>query len=68
MQTTLKVDGMTCNGCVQNVTNVLKGLLGVSGVDVNLEQARAVVTHEEAVSAEILVAAVEAAGFDASPA
>ncbi len=34
METTiLKVDGMTCSGCVRSVTNVLKGLPGVSRVN-----------------------------------
>ncbi|MDH4228693.1 MAG: heavy-metal-associated domain-containing protein [Nitrospirota bacterium] len=66
MQTTLKVDGMTCNGCVNNVTNVLRGLLGVKDVKVSLESGLAVVTHEEAVAVPILIGAVEAAGYEAT--
>ncbi|MFQ5508124.1 MAG: heavy-metal-associated domain-containing protein [Leptospirillia bacterium] len=65
MTTTLEVDGMTCGGCVQNVTNILKGVQGVQDAQVTLEPARAVVTHEDTVAADTLIGAVEAAGFEA---
>jgi len=67
-ETTIKVEGMSCGGCVNNVTGVLKGLPGVEDVQVSLEGASATVRHDPAkVSVEALRAAVEGAGFD-SPA
>ena len=67
-EVTIKVEGMSCGGCVKNVTGVLKGLPGVEDVQVSLEGASATVRHDPAkVSVEALRAAVEGAGFD-SPA
>lgn len=65
-EVTIKVEGMSCGGCVKNVTGVLKGLPGVEDVQVSLEGASATVRHDPAkVSVEALRAAVEDAGFDA---
>ena len=67
-EVTIKVEGMSCGGCVKNVTGVLKALPGVEDVQVSLEGAAATVRHDPAkVSVEALRAAVEGAGFD-SPA
>lgn len=67
-EVTIKVEGMSCGGCVKNVTGVLQALAGVEAVQVSLEQATATVRHDPAkVSVEALRAAVEGAGFD-SPA
>jgi copper chaperone len=64
--TTLKIDGMTCGGCVASVTRVLQQLPGVSRVEVSLQSGSAEVTHEPGLSAvEALIGAVESAGFDA---
>jgi copper chaperone CopZ len=68
MTINLKVDGMTCQGCVQNVTNLLQGVEGVTGVAVTLEPGRAVVDTDGSVAAERLVAAVTDAGYEAAPA
>lgn len=65
MKTTLEVDGMTCNGCVQNVTNVLRGVAGVNAVSVTLTPGRAEVTHDGSVVVDALIQRVEAAGYDA---
>jgi Cu2+-exporting ATPase len=65
MTTTLEVTGMTCQGCVANVRGLLEGQDGVSHVDVTLEPGRAVVDHEAEVSADALVQAIEAAGYEA---
>ena len=37
----LKVEGMTCQGCVNNVTNALKAVRGSGEVRVSLEEKRA---------------------------
>ncbi|NMF88953.1 heavy-metal-associated domain-containing protein [Aromatoleum petrolei] len=63
-EVTIKVEDMSCGGCVRNVTAVLKALPGVSDVQVSLEAAQAVVRYDpEKVSVEAMRAAVEDAGF-----
>lgn len=63
-EATIKVEDMSCGGCVRNVTAVLKALPGVSDAQVSLESAQAVVQYDPSlVSVEGLRAAVEEAGF-----
>lgn len=57
----LPVAGMTCEGCVRAVTRALERVAGVTHVRVTLAPGRAEV--EGAVRAEVLVAAIEDAGF-----
>ena len=65
-EVTIKVEGMSCGGCVANVTGVLKALSGVSEAQVSLADASATVRYDPAtVSVVALRAAVENAGFDA---
>lgn len=65
--TIIKIDGMSCQGCVKNITGVLSVLPGVSAAEVSLEAAEARVSFDAgAVSREALVEAIEDAGFDAS--
>lgn len=65
-QTVIGVGGMHCQGCVNNVTNVLQALPGVERVEVSLDAARAVIVHDEARATEAqLREAIEDAGFDA---
>ena len=61
----LNIQGMTCNGCVKNVTGVLQKVPGVASVEVSLEQkaARVVYNPSQASLAQLKVA-VEEAGFD----
>ena len=63
---TIKLEGMSCGGCVRNVTGVLQALKGVSAAEVSLEGASARVIYDPALlGVEQLREAVEAAGFDA---
>ncbi len=65
--TTIKVDGMSCGGCVKSVTGVLTALDGVAKAEVSLEQKQAVVDFDAAqVSRDQLKAVIEDAGFEAS--
>ncbi len=65
--TTIKVDGMSCGGCVKSVTGVLTALDGVAKAEVSLEQKQAVVAFDAAkVSRDQLKAVIEDAGFEAS--
>ena len=62
---TLKVKGMTCEGCVAAVTRVLSALEGVGKVDVSLERGEAAVEFDRARVAESdLTAAIEDAGYE----
>jgi len=65
--TTLRIDGMTCNGCVKHVTQALKAVPGVTAVEVSLAEQRAKIVHDPGQSPTArLVAAVETAGYHAS--
>ena len=64
--TVIKVGGMSCQGCVKNITGVLSALAGVSSAEVSLEAAEARVAFDaQAVTRAALVEAIEDAGFDA---
>jgi len=64
--TLIKIGGMSCQGCVKNITGVLTGLAGVASAEVSLEAAEAKVAFDPAaVSREALLGAIEDAGFDA---
>lgn len=61
----LKVEGMSCGGCVKNVTAALKPLAGVSTVDVDLQAGHVTVNGDFAQGADRLVLALRAAGYPA---
>ncbi len=59
------VGGMSCQGCVKNVTGVLQALPGVERVEVSLEAAQATVAFDPAKVGEAQFRdAIEGAGFD----
>lgn len=60
----LTISGMTCGGCVNSVTRVLKALPGVQQVEVTLVPGQArLVIDETQVDIPILKKAVAEAGF-----
>jgi copper chaperone len=62
---TLKVNGMSCGGCVANVTRVLKATPGVADALVRLDARDATVTFDPArIDAQALKSAIENAGYD----
>lgn len=63
METKLSISGMSCMHCVGSVKSALEAVDGVESVEVNLEEANAVVAGNSDVSA--LVKAVREAGYDA---
>lgn len=64
-EVSIKVAGMSCGGCVRNVTGVLKALPGVTDADVSLDEGVARVSYDPAsVTVEQLRQAVIDAGFD----
>ena len=59
------VGGMSCQGCVKNVTGVLQALPGVDRVDVSLEAGQASIAFEpEQANVSQFKQAIEDAGFD----
>lgn len=64
-KTTLKIEGMMCEGCVKTVKTALENVAGVTSVDVNLKKGTATVMHDN-VSDEKLISAVVDGGFRAS--
>ena len=61
----LAVGGMSCQGCVKNVTGVLQALPGVDKVEVSLDAGQASIAFDPArVGASQFREAIEAAGFD----
>ena len=67
MATTIELDitGMTCDHCVNSVTNALKEVPGVSDAVVSLEDKQATVTADS-VDVQALIAAVEEEGYTAA--
>ena len=62
---TLKIDGMTCGGCVASVERVLKAVPGVITTKVQLTPGLAEVSFDPArTNAPALRTAIEAAGYD----
>ena len=62
---TLKVEGMSCGGCVASVTRVLRALPGVSDATVSLQAGTAQVSFDEARTDQTaLRAAIEGAGYE----
>ena len=65
MQKVLKVEGMTCQHCVQTVTETVGKMTGVEKVEVRLEQKEVTIdfdelqTQTEAISAQIVEAGFE---------
>ena len=65
MEATMRVQGMTCGGCVASVTRVLKAIDGVDEVDVTLDAAQARIVYDPArTDVPALRKAIEDAGYD----
>ena len=64
-RTIIHIEGMTCQGCVQSVTDVLKALPGVENVSVSLDKKQAEIAFDPVlVGIAHFKEAVEQAGFD----
>ena len=66
LSTTLSVSGMTCGHCQEKVERALRGVEGVFGADVDRMAGTAQVEAGDAVTNEVLIAAVEHAGYRAA--
>ena len=65
--TEISVGGMTCASCVAHITRALKKVPGVHEASVNLATEHATIEHSGDVSPASLVAAIEKAGYVATP-
>ncbi|MCP4498856.1 MAG: heavy metal translocating P-type ATPase [Deltaproteobacteria bacterium] len=66
---TLEIHGMTCSTCSERVEKALLGIPGVKAASVNAASERAFITFfAGAVSLDVLLRAVEKAGYSAAPA
>lgn len=63
VQTQLKIEGMTCNHCVQIVQKTLASLAGVEKVEVLLAPKKAIVTHGGPLDLEAVTQALEQEGY-----
>ena len=65
MKRELHVEGMMCMHCVAHVKAALEGVTGVAQAEVDLKKKTALVTLNEDVPSETLIAAVTEAGYSA---
>lgn len=65
MKITLRIEGMSCGGCVRSVDKALRQVPGVSDVQVDLGAGAAAVEGDDLLP-ELLTEAVEAAGYEVS--
>ncbi|WP_406946115.1 copper chaperone CopZ [Halobacillus sp. SY10] len=64
METTLKVEGMTCGHCKSAVEGALKEIDGVNDVNVDLDTGNVKVSHAESANKVEMREAVEEQGYD----
>lgn len=63
--TTIKIQGMTCQGCINSVKTVLEKLSGISQVEVSLEKALATVRYNPSdIGIEQIKKTIIDAGFE----
>jgi copper chaperone CopZ len=63
--TTFLVPGMTCGHCKGAVTDELSKINGVTKVDVDLDTKKVIFESDVAVEWQIIVEAIDEAGFEA---
>ena len=61
------VPGISCNHCVQTITSACCAIEGVSDVDVLVQEKTVTVTHRDAVSRQMIIDAISAAGYSVTP-
>lgn len=63
-ETTIKVNGMVCEGCENRVQNALKTIEGVENVVANHNNGTVTITAEEVVSKNAMEEKIEDIGFE----
>jgi len=62
--TELTVWNMTCQKCVNKITNALSEFDGFIDVDVNLDEEKVTVTHDDELDIDTIKSAIEGEGFN----
>lgn len=65
MQTTIKVNGMKCPNCAARVKKAAEAVANVKNAEVDLENGKAVLDHENA-DMTAVINAINELGFEAS--
>jgi copper chaperone CopZ len=65
-KTMLKILGMRCNSCREELVHALSAVMGVRDVEVSLIRAEATVLHAGNCTDEMLLQAVHGAGYSAT--
>ena len=63
--TTFLVPGMTCGHCKGAVTDELSKINGVTNIDVDLDSKKVTIESEAVVEWQVIVDAIDEAGFEA---
>lgn len=64
--TNVKISGMHCGSCSMLIQMGLEDLAGVTAVKIDSVHETGTVEHDETVSAADVIAAIQAAGFEAT--
>ncbi|ADL53135.1 heavy-metal-associated domain-containing protein [Clostridium cellulovorans] len=64
MKKKIVIEGMSCNHCVNHVTNALEEIKGIKDIVVMLDTKTAIVDAEESVKDEEIKFAIDDAGYD----
>ncbi|TCO78701.1 heavy-metal-associated domain-containing protein [Marinisporobacter balticus] len=64
MKIIMKIEGMSCNHCVNHVKNALEEITGVKTVEVDLQRKNAVIELSQDGDHKVLKEAVEEAGYE----
>ena len=63
----IKIDGMTCGGCVASIYNATADIDGLDDISIELIDNQATVTFDDSkTNIDTIVSAIEDAGFDAT--
>ncbi len=64
MEKHIGIEGMSCNHCTARVEKALKALVGVTHVEVLLDQKKAIVVMDTNIENQVLMDAIDDAGYD----
>ncbi len=64
MTTTVNIKGMSCSHCVMAVSQALKQMTDVKTVNVDLDNGKATIEHENAIDMSKVKEIIEKAGYE----
>lgn len=63
MKKIINIEGMSCGHCVGRINKALSAIEGLNGVDINLDEKRALVTLDQDVTDEKIKVEIENSGY-----